>query len=268
MSSAIARDKFGPCDLARIIRSIRGGTCNTNYLRRVTICRRLTAVTTGDGDRRDELSSWKKTRYRSRIEADGRPFVDLMRSLTKHSRYTGRRQKPGGTVTCPRFTVHKAARWFIDDGSSGRWASSDYSSSYTRLVGFIPRIAPVERLIRSQAHDCGPAWAIINSHGIIARVFVRPLRRRRKGPLWSVERASLVGGRDRRDIVVVVELNHELRELSINGKYGRKVFCTIALSWRVTELVPNYFVRTAINACWEHRSSKCFKYSWFIALMI
>jgi len=122
-----------------------------------------------NSDRRDELSSWKKTRYRSRRgrQLSFHWFNEIINETLTSSLYWASAETRG-TVTCPLFTVHKSTRWFIDDdGSSG----SFFKLSYARFIGFIR--SSVERLIRSQAHDCRPAWAIINSHGIIARVFVR-----------------------------------------------------------------------------------------------
>lgn len=167
----------------RIIRSIRGGACNK--LCRVTICR----------------AGWRQRRQQRRPSPE---WVIIVRGNEISLAHRGRRpsfrwfnevinetfllcwasEETQGTVTCPLFMVHKSARWFIDDGGSGRWASSsDCSSSYARLIGFIG--SSVERLIRSQAHDCRTAWTIINSHGIIARVFVKTTSQRTALISWA-----------------------------------------------------------------------------------
>jgi len=88
--------KINPILAAQIIWSIRGGTCNKLSASRNNLPSRLTAATTATASVGMSYRPWEETRYRLRIEADGRPFVDLMRSLTKHPRYSGRRQKPGG----------------------------------------------------------------------------------------------------------------------------------------------------------------------------
>lgn len=122
----VNRDKSDLCDLARIIRSIRGGTCNKLSASRNNLPGRLTAATTATAT---VGMSYRRERKRDIPLAHGgrRPsFRWFNEVINETSSLYWALAETRGTVTCPLFTVHKSARWFIDDGSSGRWASSDF----------------------------------------------------------------------------------------------------------------------------------------------